>query len=131
MGALDLASGATFKVAKIHRLKGDPDQALEYYERCLQLSRSARKVRTEANALSEIATVYYAQGRPEQTLKQYRRLQRFYESIGDRRGQALALNTQGDFLLRLEKGTSTRLISSSTSVEREVRRHRHCDLYLL
>ena len=76
MGALDLAAGATFKVAKIHRLKGDLDLALAYYERCLQLSRSAKKVRTEANALSEIATVYYVSGAPS----------RRWNNIADSRG---------------------------------------------
>jgi CHAT domain-containing protein len=98
IGALDVIVGATFKVAKVHRLIGDFDQALEYLQRCLSLARAAKKVRNEADTLREFAMVYAAQKRHE-TSQQYRRLEKFYRSIGDYRGEALALNAHGTFLL--------------------------------
>jgi CHAT domain-containing protein len=85
---------------------GNNEQALVYYNQCLKLSRAAKKVRTEANALSEIATVYASLGHPDQTLKRYQKLREFYASIRDRRGEALVLNTQGDLLLSLGKKES-------------------------
>jgi CHAT domain-containing protein len=96
--ALDLIVGATFKIGKVHRLSGHFDQAFEYLQRCLSLTRAAKKVRTEADTLREIAMVYASQKRHE-TSQQYCRLERFYRSIGDHRGVALALNAHGNFLL--------------------------------
>src|SRR5260370_30658810 len=90
-----------FKIARVYRLSGDPDQALLYYQRCLRSSRASGKVRTEANALDEVATIYATEGNREQALKQYRKIRRFYQTIGDRRGEAIAENHNGDFLLRL------------------------------
>lgn len=99
-GALEFEAGTTFKVARMHRLMKHFDQALTFYERSLQLSRSAKKQRTEINALLDVAIVYAHQNRIEEALQLYRRVQKFYEGIGDRRGQAVALNAQGDFLLQ-------------------------------
>jgi CHAT domain-containing protein len=90
----------TFKLATFHQRMGNHEQALAYYQRSRTLSRTAKKVRNEANALSEIAMVYASQGRRHQAANQHRRAQEFYQSIGDRRGQAIALNNYGDFLLR-------------------------------
>ena len=44
--------------------------------------------------------MYGVQGRHELALKQYREIQKFYKSIGDLRGQAMALNALGDFLFQ-------------------------------
>ena len=99
VGAVDLVAVATFKLATIYSLEENHAQALEYYERCLTLSRAARKVRNEANALSEIAIVYAGQNRSDLARRQHRRAQEIYEKIGDRRGQAIALNNYGRFLL--------------------------------
>ena len=78
---------------------GRLDEALKLYERGLQLSRSAGKTRTEAYALSEIALVYAKQRRTDDTLQLYEKVLKFYERINDFRGQAIALNARGDFLL--------------------------------
>jgi len=102
MGALDAEAMATYKVAKTYRLMKRFEQALTFYERCLQLSRSAKKLRTEALALTDVATVYAAQ-RSNDTLRQYGKLLNFYKGIGDGRGQIIALNAQGDFLLAIGK----------------------------
>ena len=102
-GALDFVAVTTFKLAELHQQAGNHEQALRYLDRCLALSRAAKKVRNEANALSEIAIVYASQKRTEQAEKQQRKAQKFYESIGDSRGQATALNKYGDFLLRVDR----------------------------
>jgi CHAT domain-containing protein len=101
-GALDFVAVTTFKLATRY-VAENPELALKYLERCLTLSRAAGKVRNEANALSEIAIVYASQKRPEQAAKQHQRVLKFYETIGDHRGQAIALNNYGDFLLKLSQ----------------------------
>lgn len=103
IGALDLAAVTTFQIGRLHRFTQQYDKALVNLKRCLSLSRAANKRRTEANALAEIANVYESQDDPDQTSNQYRKLQRFYQSIGDQRGEATALNIYGDFLLRSDK----------------------------
>jgi len=67
----------------------------------LRLSRSAKKRRTEANALNAVAVIYASRGNRQQTVRQYGTILKFYQSINDRRGQAVALNNVGDFFLRL------------------------------
>src|SRR5688572_2944637 len=102
IGTLDMAV-STFKVARMHRLTGNLDRALVTLEQCLVLSRAAKKVRTEANALNEIASIHASQGRPEEALRRYKKIYQFFKNIGDRRGQATALNTHGKFLLQTGK----------------------------
>ena len=100
VGALDLAAVTTFQIGRLYRFTQQYDKALVNLERCLSLSRAANKRRTEANALAEIANVYESQDDPELTSNQYRKLQKFYQGIGDQRGEATALNIYGEFLLR-------------------------------
>jgi CHAT domain-containing protein/tetratricopeptide (TPR) repeat protein len=100
-GDADAVAGAPCSIAGTHYLSGDLDQALTSYENCLNLSRAAKKLRIEAYALNGIATVYGAQQHYELALKQHQKIQKFFESIGDRRGQAMALNTHGDFLFQI------------------------------
>lgn len=100
LGAVDFAADIAFKLAELHLKLENHEQALAYYQRCLKLSRAAKKVRTEANALSEIAIVYASQGHRDQAAKQIRRAQEFFKTIRDFRGQATALNNYGDFLLK-------------------------------
>lgn len=102
-GALDFVAGTNCKVAEIHHEAANPEQALKYLERCLALSRAAKKIRTEAYALSEFAIVYASQRRPDLAAQHQRRVQKFFESIGDRRGLAVSLNRYGDFLLRIDQ----------------------------
>ena len=101
-GALDFVAVTAFKLGTMH-VAENPELALKYLERSLTLSRAAKKVRNEANALSEIAIVYASQKRPEQAAKQHQKVLKFYETIGDHRGQAIALNNYGDFLLKLSQ----------------------------
>ena len=99
--SLDFSSVAIFKIARVYRLIGDRSRALAYYERCLRLSRAAKKGRTETNALNDVAAIYASQGSRKKTVAQYGKILKFYAAISDRRGQAMALNNLGDFLLRL------------------------------
>ena len=48
-----------------------------------------------------IARVYGAQRHYERALKQHQKIQKFFKSIGDLRGHAMALNTQGDFFFQI------------------------------
>jgi CHAT domain-containing protein len=133
-GALDFEAGTAFKVAQMYRFTKHFEEALRFYDRCLQLSRAAGKARTEANTLIEIASVYAAQRRSEDTLQQYSRVLKFYERIDDRRGQAVALNAQGNFLLQLGKNVEAvesfrRAISlSEQAADTGVRISTHYDL---
>lgn len=99
IGALDSLAVNTFWLARLSQILKKHEQALKYLNRSLALSRAAKKVRNEANALSEIAIVYASQKRPEHAKRQQLEAQRYYESIGDRRGQATALNKYGSYLL--------------------------------
>src|SRR6185436_14409200 len=64
------------------------------------LSRTAGNLRFQAIALDGIARTYGAQHQ-QLALKQYESLERFFRSVGDTRGQAIALNSHGDFFLQL------------------------------
>lgn len=101
--AQDLISVTLFKIARFFRMRGDLDRAEAYYERCLTLSRAARKARTQVQALEEVASIFAAQGRRAETLSQYAKIQRFYRSIGDLPGQANSWNVTGDFLRKAGK----------------------------
>lgn len=101
VGALDFVAGMTFKLATFHQRMENHELALANLQRCIRLSRAAKKVRNEANALTEVAIVYASQGRRAQAAKQNRIAQEFYKSMGDRRGQATALNKFSEFLLRI------------------------------
>ena len=105
IGALDSVAVNTFKLAELYRAAGKHDQALKYLDRTLTLSRAAKKVRNEANALSEIAIVYASQKRPNEARNRLRKALEFYERIGDRRGQAIALNRYGQYLLSIGQNT--------------------------
>lgn len=103
LAAADGISTSSFKIARMHDRAERFEQALTYYDRCLEVSRAAGKIRTEGFALNEIATIYVKQGRHERADAQYRNVLGFFESIGDLRGQATALNSYGDYLLQLGK----------------------------
>ena len=100
--ALDSVAVAQFKLATMY-VVDNPERAIKYLERCLVLSRAIGKRGTEADALNEIAFVYASHNRPDEAARRHRQLQTFYKSIGDRRGQAIALNNYGDFLFSLPK----------------------------
>ena len=100
IGTVDFAIAALYKVGTINLLKKNFVEALTNYQHALTLSRSAKRVRLEALVLEGLVLVYDAQGRSEQLEKQYQTVRQFYESTGDERGQAVALNNYGDFLLR-------------------------------
>lgn len=111
IGAFDGASVAKYQIAMLYdarsntdeALSNDSDQALAYYEKCLQLSRAAGKVRNATKALTRIAKIYSKQRRYDLASKQYQKLLKFYESIGDFREQAIALNEYGDLLFQLDQ----------------------------
>jgi CHAT domain-containing protein/tetratricopeptide (TPR) repeat protein len=100
--AVDGVAATTCGIAEIHFSKS-LDQALTYFDRCSSLSRAAGNRRVEAYALRGIAMVYTAQRRPEPALEQYKKIQKFYRSIGDVRGEAMALNAQGDLFLQMNE----------------------------
>jgi CHAT domain-containing protein len=95
-GSLDFAASSEYRVARIFRLTGDDQRALDHYHRCVALSRRANKRRMEAYALTDIAAVYHARGGRGETLRQYQDVLSLYRMVGDRRGQALVLDNLGD-----------------------------------
>ena len=103
--ALDSVAVTTFWLAQLYQRLGKHEQALKYLNRCLAVSRAAKKLRNEANALSEIAIVYASQKRPREARDQLRTALEYYESIGDRRGKATALNKYGQYLLAIGEYT--------------------------
>ena len=122
IGALDLVAVTAFKLATVHVAKKEHDQALAYFERCLTLSRAAGKVRNEMNLVSEIAMVYSDQNRPDKAVALFQQVQQFYEKIHDVRGQAIALNNYGDFLLlkRGQKEEALNVYSRALSLSEQV-----------
>ena len=91
----------SLKIAEIYFSKGSLDQALEYDERCLKSSQQLGNVRLEIVARTEIGKVYTAQKLYDLALAEYDKVRHFYESTKDLRGQAIALNAYGDFLLQV------------------------------
>lgn len=98
--AVNGTAPSSCNVARAHLANNNLDQALTFYQRCLNLSRSAGMTRIEVSALNEMAMVYAKQQRYELALSQQHKVQKFYESIGDQRGLARALNVYGDLLLQ-------------------------------
>lgn len=101
--AMNGIAPTTCYVARAHFASKHLDQALTFYQRCLDLSRNAGMVRHEVSALSELAIVYAAQQRYDLALAQHHGVLKFYESIGDRRGLARALNVYGDLCFQAGK----------------------------
>jgi CHAT domain-containing protein/tetratricopeptide (TPR) repeat protein len=91
-----VAPVSEYKIAKIYRSLGDLQQALNHYDRCIRVSRAARKRRIEAYALKDIAEIYHSQGRKRETLGQYKKVLNLYRNVGDYRGQAITQNSIGD-----------------------------------
>jgi tetratricopeptide (TPR) repeat protein len=89
------------KIAEIYFSKGSLDKALEYDERCLKSSQQMGNARLEAVARTEIAKVYTAQKLYDLASAEYQKVRHFYESTKDLRGQTMALNADGDFLLQV------------------------------
>ena len=103
IGAFDAASGTICVIAMTQYRSGNPGEALLSYGKCLKSSRTAGNRRFEAYALKGIAESYGAQRRPELAIRQFQKLANFFKSIGDLRGQAMALNSYGDFFLQLKE----------------------------
>ena len=120
IGALDSVAVTTFQLTRLYQSLENHEQALRYLERCLALSRAAKKVRNEANALSEIAIVYASQKRPEQARIRHEQAQKFYERIGDRHGQAIALNRYGTFLLTSDKKRALDIYNQSLALSEKI-----------
>jgi tetratricopeptide (TPR) repeat protein len=99
-GVKDAQANSLLKIAGLYFDK-DLDKALAYYKRCLKLSDDMGDARTAILTRTQIARVYTAQKRYSFALAEYRRVLHFYESTEDLRGQAIALNAYGDFLLQL------------------------------
>ena len=122
LGALDSLAVNTFKLAELYQIVEKHEKALQYLNRSLALSRAAKKVRNEANLLSEIAIVYASQKRPKQAAKQHQTAQAIYKRIGDRRGQATALSRYGKFLLSIGETTQALdVLNQALSLSEEVR----------
>jgi CHAT domain-containing protein/predicted negative regulator of RcsB-dependent stress response len=97
IGAVNGIVPSNCNVARIHFLSKRFDQADTYYQRCLNLSRTAGTIRNEIFALSEMVKNHD----PETldfALALSKRIQKFCEATGDRRGLAQALNVYGDLL---------------------------------
>lgn len=120
-GDADAVAGTPCSIAGAHYLNGNLPQALASYERCLNLSRTAKKLRMEIYALEGIARVYVAQRDYDRALKQHQKIQTFFKSIGDLRGQAMALKTEGDFFFQIgEKQKALDVYGQAFSLGREM-----------
>ena len=97
---VDAETNNLLKIAALYFDK-DLDKALAYDERCLKLSQETGNARTEYVARTEIARVYTAQKRYALAAAEYHKVLRFYESTKDLRGQTMALNAYGNFLLQV------------------------------
>lgn len=100
INAVNGIAPTTCLVAHGHFLNGHLDEALTFYQRCLDLSHKAGMGRTEAGALNEIAGVYASQQRYKLAFAQQRKAQKFYKKTGDQRGLARALNVEGDISIQ-------------------------------
>lgn len=119
-GIKDAQTNSLLKIAQLYFDK-DLDKALAYGERCLKLSQQMGNARTEALVRSEIARVYTAQKRYALSSTEYDKVRRFYESTKDLRGQAMALNDYGDFLLQVgQKEEALRSFDNARSLGEKV-----------
>lgn len=109
-GAMNGIAPTTCLVAHGQFINNHLGQALTLYQRCLNLTRAAGMARTEAGALFEVATVYATQQRYKLAFAQQQKAQKFYESIGDKRGLARALNVYGN--LWIQSGQKQRALDA-------------------
>ncbi len=101
IGSPDGMSNATFKLARINNSIGQYEQALKLLERSMQWSRAAGQNRLVANSLNEIAKIYVTRKLYLLAEHQYQKIRKFYEKIGDTRGQATTLNSYTELLAQL------------------------------
>lgn len=78
-------------------VKGDIQQALQFYNQALPLRRLVGDKRGEATTLSNIGSIYSAQGNTEQTAHFYHQALLLFQETGDKKGEANVLNKFGRF----------------------------------
>ncbi|MQA25744.1 MAG: tetratricopeptide repeat protein [Micromonosporaceae bacterium] len=78
-----------------HWSAGDPQHAVEHYDRCLELQRKLGNRVGEAGTLGNLALAYHSLGRAEEAISYHRESLAASRRIGDRDREADALNNFG------------------------------------
>lgn len=88
-----------FALARAHRLNNDFEEAEKYFQESLDLCLKVNKTRLRAYILSLLAGLQMDFRKDNTALDNYRQTIRFYQKIGDRRGEAFTLEGIGNFYL--------------------------------
>lgn len=96
VGARGKGGAALNRIARIHRARGENDQAEELFERALELFRAGNDLRGVASTLDDLAQIYKQKGQLDQGFVRAEGALEIRRSHGDRRGEAVSLNTLGE-----------------------------------
>ncbi len=95
VGARGKGGAALNRIARIHRMKGEEEQARAILLRALELFRAAEDLRGVASTLDDLAQVERLRGELEQALRAAREALEIRRNHGDTRGEAVSLSTLG------------------------------------
>ncbi|HXO42128.1 MAG TPA: CHAT domain-containing tetratricopeptide repeat protein, partial [Thermoanaerobaculia bacterium] len=88
-------TSALINLGGVHDLLGEPQLALDAYDRALEWAHQAGDREREAQCLNNLAAVYLGLGETREALSYYGRAAALFRGLGDRRGEARALSNLG------------------------------------
>ena len=90
-------------LGKAYSLLGKQQQALDYYQQALTISREVEDCEDEGVMLCSIGSVYYALDKEQQALDYYQQALTILREVGDRKGEGVTLNNIGLIYSALDK----------------------------
>jgi len=84
------------KIAEVHAVLGENNDALSHYRQALKLSHAAADTSLEIETLNNLCSIYAFQGETSKALEHCNRALRLSRDTNDRRGEGRALNNIGE-----------------------------------
>lgn len=82
-------------LGNVHHSVGDQEQALENYQRCLEIHRHYNSLDGEARILTNLSNVYSLLGQTDRAFESVKRATEIFQVVGNRIDEARALNNLG------------------------------------
>src|SRR5262245_12157034 len=95
VGEENRAAAATFNLGKLFEEQGQPQQALQQYQRALSMWREAKDKKGEASALNGLGSLATRAGQFDQAIQFFQQSLPLWRATGDKRGEAVTLSNLG------------------------------------
>ena len=82
-------------IGYIHKIQGNPDKALKYYQQSLERRREINDKRGTAESINNIGMIYKNQGNPDKALEYYLQSLEIDKETNNKQGIATSLNNIG------------------------------------